>query len=266
MSPIIDRYASLNPSLDDGILELVFDGPNLNSVTKQMHADLVTVWRAADADPEVRTVLVRGANGAFSSGGNFGMIDEATVDHAYRTQLLWETRGIVHAMLDCSKPIIAAVKGVAVGAGLVIPILSDVSIVARDARLFDGHTRLGVAAGDVGVIAWPLLCGMAKAKYHLLTCEPLTGEKAAEIGLVTESVDAELVDERALAIARQLASGAQDALRLTKMALNYWYKMMAPAFDFSVTAEMYGLAGPDVVEGVASLREKRPAQFPSAQR
>lgn len=264
MSTLLDRFASLNPSLEGGILELVFDGPNLNSVTKEMHADLVEVWRAADMDPAVRVLLVRGANGVFSSGGNFGMIEQAAQDYAYRTQLLRETRGIVHGMLDCSKPIVTAVKGVAVGAGFVLPVLSDVSIVARDARLFDGHTRLGLAAGDVAVIAWPLLCGMAKAKYHLLTCEPLSGQQAADIGLVTESVDADDVDDRARAIARQLAAGAQDAIRFTKMALNYWYKAMAPAFDFSCATEMYGLTGPDVLEGVASLKEKRPAQYPSA--
>jgi enoyl-CoA hydratase len=156
---------------------------------------------------------------------------------------------------------VSAVQGFAIGAGLVVAILSDISVVASDATLLDGHTRLGLAAGDVAVISWPLLCGMAKAKYHLLTCEPLTGEEAAAIGLVTESVDAGLVDERALAIARQLRGGAQDAIRFTKMALNSWYRMMQPAFDYSVTAEMYGLGGPDVREGAAAVREKREPRF-----
>jgi enoyl-CoA hydratase len=156
---------------------------------------------------------------------------------------------------------VSAVQGFAIGAGLVVAILSDVSVVANDAKLMDGHTRLGLAAGDVAVISWPLLCGMAKAKYHLLTCEPLTGEEAAAIGLVTESVDAGVVDERARAIACQLRSGAQDAIRFTKMALNNWYRMMGPAFDFSVTAEMYGLGGPDVREGAAAVREKRQPRF-----
>ncbi|HET6949549.1 MAG TPA: enoyl-CoA hydratase/isomerase family protein [Acidimicrobiales bacterium] len=261
MSSLLDRFTSLHPTLEDGLLELVFDGPQLNSVTEEMHADLAVVWPAIDADPDVRAVLVRGANGVFSAGGNFGMIDKAIDDHAYRTRVFKETRAIPHAMLECSKPIVSAVQGVAVGAGLVVAILSDVTVAARDARLMDGHTRLGLAAGDVGVIAWPLLCGMAKAKYHLLTCEPLSGEQAADIGLVTESVDAADVDERARHIARRLSTGAQDAIRFTKMALNHWYRMMGPAFDFSVAAEMYGLGGPDVREGVAAIREKREPQF-----
>jgi enoyl-CoA hydratase len=261
VTSLLSRFEQLNPSLDDGILQLVFDGPNLNAVTEGQHADLAEVWQAIEADEEVRTVLVRGANGVFSAGGSFEIIDKAVDDYAYRTRLLRETRGIVHGMLECSKPIVSGVQGFAIGAGLVVAILSDVTVVAHDAKLMDGHTRLGLAAGDAAVISWPLLCGMAKAKYHLLTCEPLTGEQAAAIGLVSESVEAELVDERALAIARQLRRGAQDAIRLTKMALNHWYRMMGPAFDFSVTAEMYGLGGPDVREGSAAVREKREARF-----
>ena len=262
MSSLLDRFASLHPSLgEDGILELVFDGPNLNAVGEEVHSDLAVVWHAIDTDPDVRTVLVRGANGAFSAGGRFDMIEKCMQDYAYRTRMFKETRGIVHGMLECSKPIVSAVQGVAVGAGLVVAILSDVSIVARDTRLLDGHTRLGLAAGDVAVISWPLLCGMAKAKYHLLTCEPLTGERAADIGLMTEAVDAADVDERARGIARQLNAGAQDAIRFTKMALNHWYRVMAPAFDFSVAAEMYGLGGPDVAEGKAAVKEKREPKF-----
>jgi enoyl-CoA hydratase len=261
MSSLLSRFERLHPSIDDGILELVFDGPNLNAITEDVHADLAEVWHAIEADPEVRTVLVRGANGAFSAGGSFDIIEKGIEDYAFRTRLLRETRAIVHGMLECSKPIVSAVQGVAVGAGLVVAILSDVSIVARDARMMDGHTRLGLAAGDCAVISWPLLCGMAKAKYYLLTSELMTGEEAAAIGLVTESVDAELVDERALAIARRLRAGAQDAIRFTKSALNNWYRMMGPSFDLSVTAEMYGLGGPDVREGAAAVREKREARF-----
>jgi len=136
-----------------------------------------------------------------------------------------------------------------------------VLIATPSARIIDGHTRLGVAAGDHAVIVWPLLCGMAKAKYHLLTCEPLNGTEAERIGLVSLCVPEDELEERALAVATQLAAGAQPALRHTKLALNNWLHLAGPAFDSSLALEFLDMAGPDVHEGVAALREKRPPKF-----
>src|SRR6185436_17560955 len=135
------------------------------------------------------------------------LIDGLTKDHDTRLRVLREARDLVYNVINCSKPIISAIHGPAVGAGLVAALLADVSIAARDARIIDGHTRLGVAAGDHAAICWPLLCGMAKAKYYLLTCETLTGEEAERIGLVSLCVDAGEVHDRATAVARDLALG-----------------------------------------------------------
>jgi enoyl-CoA hydratase len=102
---------------------------------------------------------------------------------------------------------------------------------------------------------------MAKAKYHLLTCEPLDGVEAERIGLVSLCVPEDELEERALAVATQLAAGAQPALRHTKLALNNWLRLAGPAFDSSLALEFLDMAGPDVHEGVAALREKRPPKF-----
>ena len=102
---------------------------------------------------------------------------------------------------------------------------------------------------------------MAKAKYYLLTCDPLTGEEAERIGLVSICVDDDQVHERALAVATQLASGAQPAIRFTKHALNNWYRDHTSIFDASLGFEFYGFGGPDAAEGLASHREKRPPRF-----
>ena len=125
-------------------------------------------------------------------------------DFAVRTRVLREARDLVHNVIDCSKPVVSAIHGPAVGAGLVVALLADISIAARSARIIDGHTRLGVAAGDHAAICWPLLCGMAKAKYHLLTCEPITGEEAERIGLVSLCVDDDDVHDTALDVATKL--------------------------------------------------------------
>ena len=93
-----------------------------------------------------------------------------------RARVWREARDLVYNMINCSKIIISAMHGPAVGAGLVAGLMADISIAAKNARLIDGHTRLGVAAGDHAAIVWPLLCGMAKAKYYLLTCRTISGE------------------------------------------------------------------------------------------
>ena len=160
---------------------------------------------------------------AFSAGGSFELLDDIMNDFAVRTRVMREARDLVFNVINCAKPIVSAIHGPAVGAGLVAGLLADVSVVGRSARIIDGHTRLGVTAGDHAAICWPLLCGMAKAKYYLLTCETLTGEEAERIGLVSLCVDDDSVQDRALEVATQLAAGAQSAIRWTKQTLNNWY-------------------------------------------
>jgi enoyl-CoA hydratase len=102
---------------------------------------------------------------------------------------------------------------------------------------------------------------MAKAKYYLLTCEPISGEEAERIGLVSLCVEDAELEARALAVARQLAAGSQSAIRWTKYALNNWLRAAGPAFDASLALEFLGFGGPDVQEGVAARREKRAPEF-----
>jgi enoyl-CoA hydratase len=246
---------------DDGVIELVLDAPHLNAVSEAAHGDLAAVWRAFDADPDVRTVLLRGEGRGFSAGGSFDLVEKLTQDFDARTRTMREARDLVFNILDCSKPIVSAVHGPAVGAGLVAAVLADVSVVTKTAKIIDGHTRLGVAAGDHAAVCWPLLCGMAKAKYYLLTCRPLSGEEAERIGLVSLCVDDDRVQDAALDVAMRLAAGAPAAIRFTKHTLNHWYRQQAAIFDASLAYEFYGFAGPEVREGLASHREKRPPRF-----
>ncbi|MBB5157324.1 enoyl-CoA hydratase/isomerase family protein [Saccharopolyspora phatthalungensis] len=246
----------------DGVLRIVLDGPDLHAVGADMHRELADVWTAIDRDDSVRAVLIRGAGDkAFSAGGSFELVESMLDDWQVRTRVLREARDLVYNVINCSVPIVSAINGPAVGAGLVAALLADVSVAGRQAKIVDGHVRLGVAAGDHAAICWPLLCGMAKAKYHLLTNEVLTGEEAERIGLVSVVVDDEAVQDRAMEIATTLAAGAPTALRWTKYALNNWYRQAGPLFDASLGLEFYGFGGPEVVEGVAAHRQKRPPRF-----
>jgi enoyl-CoA hydratase len=262
----VERYADY-PSLEldrpaPGVLRLTLSTPGkLNAVSSSMHRELANVWRAIGDDDETRSVLVRGAGGAFSAGGDLDLVVDIASDHETRARVFREARDLVYNVIDCPKPIVSAITGHAVGAGLAVGLLADVSIAAPSARIVDGHTKLGVAAGDHAAIVWPLLCGIAKAKYHLLLCEPLDGVEAERIGLVSLCVPDEELEERALEIATRLASGAQQAVRNTKLALNNWLRAAGPAFDASLALEFLDMAAPDVHEGVAAVREKRAPRF-----
>jgi enoyl-CoA hydratase len=250
--------------LEPGILELVMgeEGGKLSITNARMHAELARIWLDIDRDPETRVAILRGAGKGFSAGGDLAMVEEMTRDFAVRARVWREARDLVYNLINCSKMVVSAMHGPAVGAGLVAGLLADVSIAAKTARLIDGHTRLGVAAGDHAAIVWPLLCGMAKAKYYLLTCEEVSGAEAERLGLVSLVCEESELQAKALEVARKLAGGAQTALRWTKYSLNNWLRLAGPAFDASLALEVLGFTGPEVKEGIASHREKRKPSFP----
>jgi enoyl-CoA hydratase len=260
---VYDEFTSLEfDRPEEGILRITLRNPGkLNAVGHEAHGQLAEVWRTIDRDPETRVVLVRGSDGNFSSGGDLGLVEDIARDWQTRLRVFHEARDLVYNVVGCRKPIVAAIEGHAVGAGLAVALLADISVATPTARIVDGHTRLGVAAGDHSVLVWPLLCGLAKAKYHLLLCEPLYGEEAERIGLVSLCVPVEELEQRSLEIARRLAAGSQAAIQHTKLALNNWLRAAGPAFDASLALEFLDMTGPDVAEGVAAVREKREPRF-----
>ncbi len=247
----------------DGILLITINRPDvLNATNNRLHWELSRVWRDVDDDDETNVVIITGKGRAFSAGGDLDMIDRMKANHDNIMQAFREAGDIVYNMIDCRKPIISAINGVAVGAGLAVAFMADIPIAAENMRITDGHLRLGVAAGDHAVIIWPLLCGMAKAKYYLLTADFIDGKEAERIGLVALCVpNGELMD-KAFEVARKLARGPQQAARFTKRALNNWLKMFGPAFDASLAMEMLGFFSDDLAEGVSALKEKRQPTFP----
>lgn len=259
-----ESYSALNIEGPDelGILTIYLVGPGLHAIGHDAHRELVDIWPDIAKDDRTRVVIIRGeGEKAYSAGGSFDVVEDLVSDFGARAKVLREARELVRNIIECPVPIIAAVNGPAAGAGLVTAVLADISIAGRNAKLVDGHVRLGVAAGDHAAIVWPMLTSMAKAKYYLLTNEVLRGEEAERIGMVSKVVDDELVQQTAREIAEKLAAGSKSALSATKHSLNNWYRQAFPIFDASLGYEFFGFGGPDVVEGVASHREKRDPKF-----
>ncbi|MBX3703885.1 MAG: enoyl-CoA hydratase/isomerase family protein [Steroidobacteraceae bacterium] len=245
-----------------GVLEIIIANEGRqNSATEAMHTDLARVWRAVDDDAAVRAVLVRGAGEHFSSGGDFALIERMIEDQATLLRVWREASDLVYNLVNCSKPVVSAIRGTAVGAGLAVALLADISVAGRGAKILDGHTKLGVAAGDHSVIIWPLLCGLAKARYYLLTNEPLDGAEAERIGLVSLCVDDDRVRDTALGIAVKLAAGSASALAFTKHALANWLRLAGPSFDASLALEFLGFRLGDVREGLDAVRKRRAPKF-----
>jgi enoyl-CoA hydratase len=258
------RHLAFDPK-PTGVLLITLNRPDvLNATNERLHWELTQVWRTVDADPAVRVALVTGAGRAFSAGGDLGMVEATAGNPAAVARTLREAGDLVYNMLDLDKPVVSAINGAAVGAGLVVALLADVSIISETARLTDGHTRLGVAAGDHAAIVWPLLCGMAKAKYYLLTADFIDGREAERIGLVSRCVPGDQLLPTAFEVATKLATGPQLAIRWTKRALNNWLRQAGPIFDASLALEMLNFFDEDVAEGAAAIIEKRPPRFPSA--
>ncbi|MEP6826116.1 MAG: enoyl-CoA hydratase/isomerase family protein, partial [Ramlibacter sp.] len=237
---------------DDTVLDVQMKALNgkLPTAGHEGHRELAEIWRDVGADDTVRCAVLRGEGLGFSGGGDLALVQEMADDFQTRTRVWKEARDLVYNVINCDKPIVSALHGPAVGAGLVAGLLADISIASKTAKIVDGHTRLGVAAGDHAAIVWPLLCGMAKAKYYLLLCEAVSGEEAERIGLVSLAVeDGELL-AKAYEVADRLALGSQSAIRWTKYSLNNWLRQAGPSFDTSLALEFMGFGGPDVKEGV----------------
>jgi enoyl-CoA hydratase len=250
---------------EHGVLLITMDRPEkYNAADEQMHTELARVWNDVAADAQTRVAVITGSGKAFSAGGDLKMVERMAGDYDRVSHMLREMSDLVYNIINCEKPIVSAINGVAVGAGTVVALLADVAIAAEDAKIGDGHVKLGVAAGDHAAIIWPLLAGMAKARYHLLTGEMITGAEAERAGMVAKALPRDQVLDEALRVADLLATGSQPAIRLTKRALNSWLRTAGPTFEQSAAYEMLTFMGPDVVEGYTALREKRPPRFPSA--
>lgn len=228
-----------------------------NALDDTTHRQISEIWLEIDTDPEVRVVLVRGQGADFSAGGEPELVIDMFDDPQQRRRTMREAQRLVYNMVNCEKPIVSAMRGLVVGGGLAVGILSDISIAAKDARLMDGHVRIGLAAGDHAVLIWPLLCGLAKAKYHVMMNLPLSGEEAERIGLVSAAVDDAELDRTALDAAVTLARYPADAVQKTKYAFNSWLRSASAQFDLSHAFEEMSFQTEEAAQIVEKIRDRK---------
>jgi enoyl-CoA hydratase len=262
-----DRYAAFDRLLFDRpaqhVLRVTINAPDrMNALDVRAHRQMETIWAQIDADPETRVTIVTGAGRGFCAGAALeGIPTDPPDPHQQYCTSFREATNLVSGLVNARKPIVSAINGPAVGAGLAIALLADIPIAAKTAKLLDGHVRIGVTAGDHAAIIWPLLCGMAKAKYFLLTNEPMTGEEAERNNLVALAVDADQLEAKSIEVATKLAKSAPTAVRMTKYVLNHWLRQNQAIFDLSAAFEMANVSSSEAQEAIRALTTKTEAVF-----
>jgi enoyl-CoA hydratase/carnithine racemase len=257
-----EEWKHFDFALDDGVATVTFSRPDkLNALTFDVYADLRDLLGELPHRGDARVLMLTGRGRGFCSGGD---VDEiiGELQSMSAGELLEFTRmsgAVVKAMRDCPLPIVAAVNGVAVGAGSVLALASDFRVIARSAKFSFLFTRVGLAGADMGAAyLLPRLVGLGRATELLVLGEAVTAERAVEIGLATRLVDdGELVTE-ANALARRLADGPALAYATTKVLLTRELDLdLGGAIEIEALAQALLMKSDDFGEFYAAWSEGR---------
>ena len=245
----------------DGVALATLNRPErLNAVDGALHHELTTLPRDFDSDRDMRALVITGAGRAFCSGGDFSPGSTPTGSRGITAAE--EGRRVVDHLLECTKPIISAVNGYAMGLGATVALLADVVVAGRSAVFADTHVAMAIGAGDGGQLIWPLLVGVNKAKYFLMTGDRVGADEAERIGLVNFVVDDALLLDTALGIAARLAAGPTQAIAASKAGVNAWMRSLSSQIlPLSLSVEMACFGGRDNTEAVRAFNDKRPPDY-----
>lgn len=227
-----------------------------NAVNEGLHDALADVWLPLKRDPDVRAVVLTGAGKAFCAGGDMAYLERVANDADFRYRTMDGARRIVSEMVAFHKPIVAAVNGPAVGLGCSLAVLCDIVLMSDRAFFSDPHVSLGVVAADGGVLAWPLMMTMLRAKEYLLTGDRIDPPTAERIGLANRVVPGDELLGAAHDLAERLAAQPAQALWDTKRALNlHVQRTIATVVDFAFAAESETFARPDFRQVLAQYQQ-----------
>ena len=245
---------------DNGVVVATLNRPErLNAANKTMQSELARISSDANDDDSVRALVITGAGRAFCAGGDFsGDSDIGTG----RRESHREAHGIVNNILDCRVPVITAVNGYAMGLGATVALLADIVVAGRSTTFADTHVNMGIGAGDGGQVIWPLLMGVNRAKYHLMTGERVSGDQAMDMGLVNFVVEDDQILAKAVEIADRLAKGPGLAIEASKVGVNQYIKMVFnQVMPIAFAEEVATFRSADAAEAAKAFQEKREPSF-----
>jgi enoyl-CoA hydratase len=252
----------LTVTSEGGIRVITLNDPDrLNAMTDPLHEALTDVWVHITRDEQARVVVLTGAGRAFCAGGNVPGFIRNVEDAGYRRAGMRTARLLVDHILACHVPVIAAVNGPAVGLGCSIAVSSDIVLMSDAAYLADTHVNVGLVAGDGGVVTWPFMMSMLKAKEYLFTGERIPAETAVQIGLANRVVAAGSLMDEAMLLARKLEGQPAQALQDTKRSLNLHLQAAAlQVLPYALAAETESFSSPEVAATARQFAEKSAAR------
>jgi len=253
-------YETIRTATADGVLTITLDRPDaLNALNAVMRRELLAAFRGAAKDEAVRAVVLTGAGRGFCSGAD---LRGGAGEREFRRVLAAEYNPLVRAIRSLPKPVVAAVNGVAAGAGVSLALAADLVIAAQEARFVLAFIRIGLVPDSGLTRTLVRALGRHRAAQLILTGEPMSAAEAASAGLVARVVPGAELAETARDVAAALAAGPTRAIGYAKRLIE---AAEQDALDTSLEAEaaFQELAGrtADHAEGVAAFTEKREPRF-----
>jgi enoyl-CoA hydratase len=264
-----DRYGLTtisNDLGDNGVLTATLNRPeSRNALDVVMHDELTKLFGFLADDPEVKVVLLCGAGGNFSIGADYKVMESNNDAGGYpdgHPGLMIGSAAIIRNLMAVRQPIVAAVRGYALGIGATLALCADIVYAAVDSHIGDPHVKAGMVAGDGGAFLWPALVGTHRAKEYLMTGKLASGVEAERIGLVNYALPDDEVMPAALAMAIELASGPSVAIQFNKRLVNKDIEArINQVFDLSLALEALTLETTDHREAVSAFLQKRKPVF-----
>jgi enoyl-CoA hydratase/carnithine racemase len=265
-APLTSQWQHFRFALADGVATVTLDRPDkLNALTFEAYADLRDLLAELPQRGDVRVLVVRGSGRAFCSGGDVNEIIGATLSMS-PDQLLAFTRmtgEVIRGMRECPVPIIAAVHGMAAGAGAVIALAADFRVCTPAARFAFLFTKVGLSGADMGAAyLLPRLVGLGHATRLLMLGDTVHADEAFRIGLVSSLVQADEFEEAVSGLANRLASGPAQAYAQTKALLTREQDMsLSAAVELEAMTQALLMKGQDYAEFHAAFTEGRDPQW-----
>ncbi len=258
-------FETIQYDVDRGVATITLDRPDvLNCFTSQMHKELREAFKSITRDKAVRCVMITGAGRAFCSGADLSQSDTPVKDGApdLGAAIEKDYNRLIRTIRGLEKPVIAAVNGVAAGAGANLALMADIVLAARSAQFIQAFVKIGLIPDAGGTYALPRLLGSARALAVAMTGEPITAEQAENWGMIWRCVDDDNLMTEATELACRLAAGPTKSLGLIKRAIG---ASLDNSLDQQLDLErdlqrVAGRTG-DFMEGVAAFLQKRPAEF-----
>ena len=252
------NYTNLEVTKDQNVLTIAFNRPDaMNAINDAVHKELVSIFPQVNQDDDIDIIVLTGNGNAFCAGGDLEMLRDQHRDAVATSKGIHQDRILQNAILDLEKPMIAKVNGPAVGLGCSLALFCDFVFATPKSQFADPHVTVGLVAGDGGSYLWPMLIGYARARKYLLTGAFIDGQTAADIGLITDVVAEEDLDETVAKTVKKLLNTPKYAVRWTKASINAGLKATANAvIDVSAAFENVAMFMEDHKIAVEAMMER----------